>query len=68
MLLCDRSYDPETRFELENMGTRQRAVCRVTRVPRHSPEGFLVPVEFDRAMPEFWGITFPPSDWKQSHG
>jgi hypothetical protein len=64
MLLCDRPYEPGARFNLENMRTRQQIGCHVTRVPRHSPEGFLVPVEFDCPVPEFWGISFPPSDWK----
>jgi hypothetical protein len=64
MLLCDRGFEAETKFELENVQTRQRVGCRVTRAPRHSPEGFLVPVEFSTLSPGFWGISFPPTDWK----
>lgn len=64
MLLCDRTFDAGSRFELENARTGQRVACRVTRTPRHSPEGFLIPVEFAKAMPGFWSITFPPTDWK----
>lgn len=65
MLLCERSFELEdTKFELENARTHQRVGCRVTRAPRHSPEGFLVPVEFSQPSPGFWGISFPPTDWK----
>jgi hypothetical protein len=64
MLLCEWSLEAEACFELENERTQQRVGCRVTRAPRHSPEGFLVPVEFSKPSPGFWGISFPPTDWK----
>lgn len=64
MLLCSRSLDAETRLDLENDRTRKRVQCRVTRTPRDTPEGFLVPVEFAAPAPGFWQISFPPTDWK----
>jgi hypothetical protein len=64
MLQCERSFAMDTKFELENARTRQRVGCRVTRAPRHSPGGFLIPVEFAQISPGFWGISFPPTDWK----
>jgi hypothetical protein len=64
MLICERTFEAETRFELENAHTHQRTACRVTRPPRHSPEGYFIPVEFSKPAPGFWAISFPPWDWK----
>ncbi len=67
MLVCERPFEAETRFELEHAHTGRRMACRVTRAPRRSPEGFLIPVEFAKPSPGFWGISFPPPDWKPLH-
>jgi len=64
MLLCPRSLAAETKLEIHNDNTRQRVACRVTRTPRQTPDGFLIPLEFEKASPGFWHISFPPSDWK----
>jgi len=64
MLLCPRSLSPETQLQIKNAGTRQQRLCRVTRAPLESGEGFLVPVEFADPAPGFWGISFPPTNWK----
>lgn len=64
MLLCSRTLTANTKFELQNDHTRQRLACRVTRAPQESPEGFLIPVEFEAPVPGFWQISFPPTDWK----
>ncbi len=62
MLLCTRTFPAEMKMEIYNERTRQRRPCRVTRTPRETPEGYLVPVEFDTAAPDFWHISFPPID------
>ncbi len=64
MLRCTRSFAADTKLELQNDRTRQRLPGRVTRTPRETPEGFLVPVEFAAPAPGFWQIAFPPTDWK----
>lgn len=64
MLLCSRTLAAETKLELQNDRTRQRLSCRVMRPPRESPEGFLIPVEFEAPSAGFWHISFPPTDWK----
>ena len=64
MLLCARTLDADTRLEMQNDRTRQRLPCRVTRTPRDTAEGFLIPVEFETPSPGFWQISFPPTDWK----
>ena len=64
MLLCSQSLKAETKLELENDQTRERMTCRITRTPKATPDGFLIPVEFAIPSPGFWQITFPPTDWK----
>ena len=64
MLICSRSIDSGITLELQNERSRQRINGRVTRKPHDTPEGFLVPIEFDASTPGFWGISFPPTNWK----
>jgi hypothetical protein len=64
MVLSPRPFDAETQMELENGRTNETVVCRVTRAPRESSEGFLIPLEFISPSSNFWQITFPPANWK----
>ena len=64
MVLSPRSLDAETMVEVVNERTGQQIASRVTRAPRDSAEGFLIPVEFITASPNFWQISFPPTNWK----
>jgi hypothetical protein len=64
MVVCPRSLDEGFKLELENSRTGEKINARVTRAPRESSEGFLVPVEFTSPSPNFWQITFPPTNWK----
>jgi hypothetical protein len=64
LLILEKGLTPETRLVLEHRQTRERVACRVTRPAREIPEGFQVAVEFDSPAPNFWGIAFPPSDWR----
>ncbi len=64
MLLCARSFAPNTQIDLENEHTRQKLPCRVTRAPAESPEGYLIPVEFKAPAEGFWQISFPPANWR----
>ena len=66
MLLCSRSFAAETRLEVQNDRTGERMNCRVTRTPIENTDGYLIPVEFATASPNFWRISFPPQDWKPS--
>jgi hypothetical protein len=65
MIICPDSVDSETKVEIINDRTRERASARVTRTPRQSAEGYLIPLEFDKPFPMFWQISFPPSSVKQ---
>ena len=64
MVLCTRSLDSGTNIEIINGRTNERATARVTRTPRDSADGFLIPLEFDKPFPMFWQISFPPGNWK----
>jgi hypothetical protein len=64
MVLCPRSFDAETRLEMRNERTAERIEVRVTRAPRESAEGYLIPLEFVSPSPRFWQISFPPENWK----
>jgi hypothetical protein len=64
MMVCSRSLDPDTRLEIVNERTSEKVGSRVTRAPRESSEGFLIPVEFTTPSNNFWQISFPPTNWK----
>jgi hypothetical protein len=64
MLLCPRCLPLETQLQITHERTHQKQVCRVTRAPIESAEGYLIPVEFATEAPGFWGISFPPANWK----
>jgi hypothetical protein len=64
MVICNRTLDADAKVELVNERTRERTSARVSRAPRQSAEGFLIPLEFVKPFPMFWQISFPPSNWK----
>jgi hypothetical protein len=66
MVLCPRPLDANVILEIVNDRTHERSAARVTRTPRESAEGYLVPLEFTVPSPSFWQISFPPSNWKPS--
>jgi hypothetical protein len=64
LVAIKQNLPSETRLVLEHAGTGQRIACKVARPPRDAPEGFHTAVEFDSPAPGFWGIAFPPTDWR----
>jgi hypothetical protein len=64
MVVCARTLEADATLELVNDRTNEKVASRVTRVPRDSAEGFLIPVEFTSPSPNFWQISFPPANWK----
>ena len=66
MVLCESTLEAGTRLVIRNDRTQEHTGARVTRTPRESSEGFLIPVEFDEPLPMFWQISFPPDNWKSS--
>jgi hypothetical protein len=64
MVLCARTFETDTKLEVVNERTQQKIGARITRAPRESAEGFLIPLEFTSPSPNFWQISFPPTNWK----
>jgi hypothetical protein len=64
MVLSKRSLEAETKVEVVNGRTDEKVLSRVTRAPRDSAEGFLIPLEFTTPSPNFWQISFPPTNWR----
>jgi hypothetical protein len=64
LVVMSQSLPVEARVVLEHGTTKERVACKIPRASREMPEGFHVPVEFDSPAPEFWGIAFPPADWR----
>jgi hypothetical protein len=64
MVVCSRSLDADAQLELVNGRTEEKIVSRISRAPRESSEGYLIPVEFTTPSPNFWQISFPPTNWK----
>jgi hypothetical protein len=64
IVVCPRTLDADTTLEVVNGRTDEKIGSRVTRASRESPEGYLIPVEFTSPSPNFWQISFPPSNWK----
>jgi hypothetical protein len=55
-----------TRVFVKNSALQMDKECRVVRV-LEKPQGKCeVAVEFLRPDPKFWGLEFPPDDWKQA--
>ena len=48
---------------LTNPGLGLRESCRVVDVHNSEDGLFAVAFEFDRPIPHFWPIAFPPKDW-----
>jgi hypothetical protein len=48
---------------LENPGTGQEILCRVTHVGTEFMGKAQVGIEFIKPAPEFWGISPRPEDW-----
>jgi hypothetical protein len=64
MICAGQSIPAGTVLDVEHRITGERISGSVTRHAQSSPDGFLIPVEFTAASPNFWRISFPPSDWK----
>ena len=64
MVSCPRPIASGAKVELQNDRSGQKQLCRVTRAPMESQQNYMIPVEFLSLAPGFWGISFPPTDWK----
>jgi len=55
---------PEEQVTLTNAYTNEQQPCRVVYAKPMTGNVRAVGVEFQKPAPKFWGIDFPPADWK----
>ena len=60
MIILPEPLAQGTKLIIENAKTGKSVEAHVVRPPQFSPEGSLVPVEFQNPSPQFWNIFFPP--------
>lgn len=66
LLLLAMTVSVDKFVVLENPGTGQELLCRVTHVGTHFMGKAQVGVEFIKPAPEFWGISPRPEDWSSN--
>jgi len=66
LVVMKQGLTVNTRLVLEHGNTKELVACKVVRPSQGMPDGCHVAVEFDSPEPDFWRITFPPSDWSPS--
>ena len=49
-----------TKITIENINTKKLVEAQIPRPAQFSPEGSLVPIEFNAPAPNFWNVFFPP--------
>lgn len=59
MVVVPDSIPEGTRLVVENPRTQKRQGATVTRTPKKTTEGFLLPVEFAKKASSFWDVVFP---------
>jgi hypothetical protein len=64
LVVMKQTLPNDAHLILEHGMTRERIACKISRPAREVPEGFHIPLEFDSPAPNFWGIAFPPTDWR----
>lgn len=60
LIVLSESLAQGTKITIENVTTQKSVDAHVPRPPQFSPEGSLVPIEFNAPAPNFWNVFFPP--------
>lgn len=60
LVVLSESLAQGTKITIENITTQKTVEAHIPRPPQFSPEGSLVPVEFNAPAPNFWNVFFPP--------
>lgn len=58
------NVQPGQTLVLKNRDSGEEQECRVVHVDRKQAEQNEVGILFARPAPHFWGVDFPPPDWK----
>jgi len=64
LVVMKQTLPADAQIVLEHGMTKERVGCKIARPAREMPEGFHIPLEFESPAPNFWGIAFPPADWR----
>ena len=62
LIILTQPLSQGSKVLIENPRTQKMVEAQVVRPPQPSSEGSLVPFEFCKPMPAFWGIYFPPNN------
>src|ERR1700719_755809 len=63
LVIVKTNIDPQKPVLLQNTKTGAETQCHVA-YRKEGERGLLeVGLEFEQALPRFWGINFPPEDW-----
>jgi hypothetical protein len=66
LILLAMKVKAGSRIFVRNSAVTQDKECRVVRVHGRFEGKSEVAVEFLRPDPKFWGLEFPPDDWKRA--
>jgi PilZ domain len=66
LILLAMKVKAGARVFVRNSAATQDKECRVVRVQRKLEGKGEVGLEFLRPDPKFWGLEFPPDDWKKA--
>jgi hypothetical protein len=63
LLSATLQVEADQEVVLTNPRTTATRRCRVIRTEQTSPQGWSIAFQFEEPAPNFWPISFPPSDW-----
>jgi hypothetical protein len=64
LVLLRTQLKPGQSLLLTNNATREKQECRVAYQGKMQDAKQQVALEFQHPLPDYWGIAFPPEDWK----
>jgi len=68
LVLLKQNVAHGQRLVLTNVVTKEDIECRVVFLGPKQGDQTQIGVEFMKASPNFWRISFPPEDWKAAGG
>jgi len=68
LVLMKQNIAHGQRLVLTNVTTKEDVECRVVFLGPKQGDQTQIGVEFLKASPNFWRISFPPEDWKAAGG
>jgi hypothetical protein len=63
LVVLKTDIDPQKPTLLVNTKTGVEMQCRIAYRKEIEEDLFEIGLEFERPLPRFWGVNFPPEDW-----